>query len=346
MSNEVKLLIDGTLFRYWQNIRIDMALDNIHTAEFNAPWDPDDATSRSTFKPLSFKSLELTINDEIQFSGRMVTPIPTITPDKSVVTVGCYAYPGVLGECTPGAAALPLEFKKQNLHQIAETLAKPFEISIDAQADPGATFDKFVVDPTQKILKTISDLAKQRNQVISNTTDGKLLFWQSITSGNPVARLEQGLVPLFKVIPNFDTSSYYSELTGLKPMNVRSKKSYQITVQNTLFSDVFRPFTFQVEDTKDADTLAAVESKVGRMFGNMISYSVSLPSWRTPSGDLWTPNTYIELKAPGAMIYERYKFLIRQVVLRKTPASETATLGLVLPGAFSGIQPERLPWDE
>lgn len=346
MSNEVQLIIDGARFRYWENVRLSSAIDNISTIEFNAPWDPNDPASRDTFRPFSYKLLDVTIDEKPSLTGRMALIDPTLSPSKSTQTAGGYSLPGVLGECTPGVVSLPLEFKKQNVHQIAAALAKPFGIEIKVETDPGPVFDKVAIDPADKILPSISDLAKQRNQVISNTVKGELLFRQSIKTGSPVVKLEQGAPPLLGVKPAFDPSSYYSELTGLKPMNVRSKKSYQITVQNTLFSDVYRPFMFRTEDTKDADTLAAVEAKIGRMFGNMVSYSITVATWRTPAGDLWEPNTFLQLKAPGVMIYNEYKFLIRKVILRKTPGSEVATLELVLPGAFEGTQPRSMPWDE
>jgi hypothetical protein len=37
--------------------------------------------------------------------------------------------------------------------------------------------------------------------------------------------------------------------------------------------------------------------------------------------------------------------LIRSVDLERTPDSETATLGVILPGAFNGRLPKALPWD-
>lgn len=83
------------------------------------------------------------------------------------------------------------------------------------------------------------------------------------------------------------------------------------------------------------------------MFGNMVSYVVEgIPTWRDPKGNLWRPNTTITLKAPEAMIYRETEFLIRNVTLRQDAQSKTATLGLVLPGAFSGETPSRLPFEE
>jgi len=45
------------------------------------------------------------------------------------------------------------------------------------------------------------------------------------------------------------------------------------------------------------------------------------------------------------MIYEPYTFVVRSVRFSKDDSSETATLDLVVPGAFNGEVPEALPWD-
>ena len=66
------------------------------------------------------------------------------------------------------------------------------------------------MDTTKKAFDFLTDLAKQRNLVISNTSTGKLLFQQSIDQGNPVARFVQGASPLFTVSAQFKPQEYYS----------------------------------------------------------------------------------------------------------------------------------------
>jgi prophage tail gpP-like protein len=80
------------------------------------------------------------------------------------------------------------------------------------------------------------------------------------------------------------------------------------------------------------------------MFGDVVTYELELNTWRDPEGELWTPNTTLLLQAPGAMIYEPYEFLIKSVILTRQAKAEKAKLELVMPGAFSGEQPEALPW--
>jgi hypothetical protein len=46
------------------------------------------------------------------------------------------------------------------------------------------------------------------------------------------------------------------------------------------------------------------------------------------------------------MIYNESEFLVRDVMLTRGANKKSAALNVVLPGAFSGQVPERLPWDE
>jgi len=83
------------------------------------------------------------------------------------------------------------------------------------------------------------------------------------------------------------------------------------------------------------------------MFGAAASFNVDgLPSWRDPAGNLWRPNTKIRLKAPRAMVYEYTDLLIRTVTLQQTADSETASLQVVFPEAFSGAVPRAFPWGQ
>ena len=116
-------------------------------------------------------------------------------------------------------------------------------------------------------------------------------------------------------------------------------------MQNPRLNGVLRPMTFDVPDTIDSTVKAAVEAKAGRMFANIVSYDVRVATHRDPNGTRWKSNTTIILRAPDAMVYNDYEFIIRSVDFEKDDKTETATLNLVLPGSFSGKIPDSLPWD-
>lgn len=344
--NETVLTLDGRRFRNWTGIRFSSAVDNLSTVEVVGPFDPTDEGQRKSFRPFDFQPISVAINDQIQFSGTIKPSVTDLSPTENTFTVGAYSLPGVLGDCPAPAAALPLEFKNQNLHEIAKSLAALFDLEIRADVEPGSVFKKLAIKPGEKILPWLAELAKSRAQIISNTRDGRMLFHRAISSGSPVAILTQGQSPLIRVQPRFKFSEYYSEITGIQPVKVRAKKSTKFTVKNSLLESALRPHVYKVPNGKGADLEPSVRFKMGLMFANMVTYTVEVATWRDRSGNLWEPNTILRLTAPGARIYKPFDFVIRTVTLAKEPKSETAILELMLPGSFTMDQPGGFPWDD
>lgn len=343
--NETAILIDNKRFKFWNTINITRSIDTFDTIGFEAPFDYLEPAFRSIFQPFSYKKIVVTVGGEPLFTGTMIVVSPNLRSDEKTISINGYSLPGVLNDCTAPASALDtLEFDGQGLRDIATTLASLFGLSVDFQADQGAVFERVALDSKQKVFTFLVELAKQRNLIISSTSKGKLLFQQSVVTGNPVAILEQGVSPLLSVTPLFNPQEYYSHVTGLEPTLV-GVDGGQFTVKNPHLQGVIRPFTFNLPDTLVADAKAAVDAKIGRMIGNMVVYSVSVDTWRDRFGNLWTPNTKIKLLAPDAMIYNSYEFIIKSVNFERNQKSESAVLNLVLSGSFSGEIPGVLPWE-
>lgn len=343
--NEVSLLIGGAVFRYWTDITINLALDEMATVEFSAPFDPENVAFRNAFRPFSFSPVVVMVGGAPAFTGTMLTPTPSVTPDGVTVAVSCYSQPGVLDDCTSPAAAFPLEFNRQALPDIAAALCSPFGLAVVFDGTPGPTFERVALDPGGPVLQFLADLARQRSLVMTSTPLGALQFPAVTGTGRPVAQLREGESPLLSVSPQFSPQDYYSHITGLEPVSIGTGGS-QYTVKNPHLLTAVRPLTFKGDDTEGGDITTAVKAKAGRMFGNMVTYTVELATWRDPRGALWAPNTTVTLHAPSAMVYNPYELIVRRVSLRKDGDGETATLELVLPGSFSGEIPGRLPWEE
>lgn len=343
--NEVALKIENERFRFWESITITRSIDTFDTLEFTSPFQADNKAFRNIFRPFSFQDVALTIGGKSLFKGTMLTPVPSLTADSKTVAVSGYSLPGVLNDCNMPASAFPLEFNGLGLEEIATRVAKFFGLAVEFTEDQGPIFERVAAEPDKKAFDFLIGLAQQRNFIISSTPEGKLLFHRSVDKGNPVARFEQGLAPIIGLTPKFKPQGYYSHVTGLQPSSIFGGGS-AYTVKNPRLEGIIRPHTFKPNDTTDGNVKEAVDAKASRMFADIVSYDLPVPTWRDSKGELWIPNTTITLKAPGAMVYSEYEFLIRSVTLTKTVDSETASLNLVIPESFNGKIPERLPWEE
>jgi prophage tail gpP-like protein len=353
----VSIVISQNEWAHWDDLEIHLALDNHASVGFSAPFEHERKEFRSAFKPLSFQPLELDVSGTRLFTGTLVDVSPRLEASPRTVSANAYSKPAKLGEVDVPVSALPIEANGMTLMQIAQRLLEPYGFTavLGDGVDDGAAFKRVKtrrktintnVEADEKIDDFLVELAKQRGLIRSSTAQGELLFTKSVSVGRPVVRLEEGQAPLMSAVPTFSPQSYFNEITGFtatKRGRVGAKYTERV---NRLAGGDLRAFSFRLNDVEKADAPTAVKAKIGRMLGNVFSVVVEVPTWRNPDGGLWKPNTTVVLKAPGAMIYNDYEFLVRDVFLKQNAKQHTATLGLVLPGAFSGEVPTSLPWDE
>jgi prophage tail gpP-like protein len=338
----------GDYFGYWGSVEIKRSIDTFSSVVFGAPFEPERKEFRKTFRPFTFPRLEVLVDLVPVVTGFVLDVAPEVDANSRKLQVTGYAKPAVLHDCNfpPDAFGKGLEFKKLSLRAIAERIGAPFSITTDFRDEDSTPFAKVKLEIDRKLFDFLADLAKQRGRVLTDTPSGDLLCWRSVEPGNPVCYFVEGQAPLTKVSASFSPQDYYSEITGFGKKK-RSRGEARWTALNAYLEKPRRPHTFKLEDSERADVPTATLANLGRMFANILTVQIDdLPGWRDPQGNLWEPNTTLNLTAPGCLIHRDTEFLVRDVVLKQTPNAETTSLSLVLPGAFSGRMPDGLPWDE
>jgi len=345
----------GKLFAFFTEVEITLSLDAFDTIALAAPFDASNKVFREVFRPFKYKPARVLANLETMFDGTCVDIRPGFDAQSKTVSVEAYSKPGVYHDCTADVlkGAHKLEWHDCNLRTIAEQLSQPFGIDVEfrglqpgEKVDPGPKFKKVAIGLEKKIHEFLADLAKQRTYVMTNSREGRLLFWKSVTESVPVARLVEGVAPVSKVEPNYSAQEYYSHITGFTPWRKR-RGGNSHTFPNPWLDKVYRPISCKFDDTEKADAAEATRAKAGRMFGNIASWVIDdLPGWRDPNGDIWQPNRTVTLLAPDAMVYSEVELIIRNAKLHQNATKEWTTLEVVLPGSFSGEIPKKLPWDE
>ena len=342
--DQITITIDGQVYRFWTEVTFTKSIDSFDSVNFRAPFDPDREDVRETFRPFSFKPVTIYIGNILAFTGTLVNVNPELQPISRVVAAGCYARCAVINDCTAPASGFPLEYRDTQLDVITDQITGMFGFSSEFPNGPGTKFPIVRCSPTQTLFSFLTQLAQKRNLVISNTNSGDLLFRRASGSSQPVALFREGRSPVISVGVQFSPQSYYSHITGLTPIAL-ARVGSQFTVVNSRLCGVLRPLNFDAGDTTETDITTTTNDKVGRMFGNMVSYSVQVSTWRTPAGDLWEPDMTVQLTSPGAMVYQPTNLIIRRVSFNQAVNNRTATLDLVLLGSFSGGVPESLPWE-
>lgn len=352
-DDQVSIAIDNKIFSFWDDVTITRTIDSIDHFEFGSPFEPSSPDLRAAFRPFMYRGIKIFVGKNRLFTGTLVDSNPNLAETSTIAASG-YSLPGVLNDCNAPISAFPLEFNSMNLRQIAETMCKPFGIAVKFLTDPGEIFNEVIMNDYQqvapkeddKILPYLASLAQQRKQIITSDELGRLVFRQSVKTGNPVAKIAQGESPVSSVTPSLNPQEYYSSVTGIDPVDIGDNGEAYTAKNTKMPAGVLRPYTFSANHCGDVSLADAVKFKAGLMFANAISYELAVDTWKDQKGALWIPNTTLLLRAPRAMIYNYYEFLIKEVSLTKTVSGKSAKLTLVLPGSFSGEIPKGLPWDE
>ena len=343
---KISVKIGTREFEHWPGeVEINRSLDNFSTVTMTAPFEPDEAVFRETFVPFSYKPMQVFIDDALLFTGQLIGVEPTSNAKSRTVRCSGYSLPAALSDTTMPASAFPIEYGDRTLLQVAIHLAQPFDITVVTEkgTEIGPKFKRLRLKPTDKVGAFLAKLAKARGVVMRDNALGELMFLNSAKPGKAVVAFKEGSTPTTAVAATVSPQAYYSEITGLA-RGKAGRKGAGYTEKNKNLPKVVRPLSFTVGDVNAGDLPGAVKAKMARMFGNMVAYVIEVPTWKDPAGLLWAPNTTATLYAPGAMVYNETELLIRDVILRASQDSVSASVGLVLPGAFSGEQPEKLPW--
>jgi len=342
-SDEFTLLINGQQWRHWTEVTLNTHIDEYSQIAFSAPFAYDDEVFRDTFRPREYQLLHLDIGATRVFTGTLIDIVPEISKEQAIIRCSGYSLPGVWADCTMPGERVPHEWRNVDLRHIANEIAAAFDLTVRFLAEPGAKFKQAKLDAGGQIQPFLVDLAQQRGLVISNSRDGAVVFQKSVSPGNPIAKLKEDR-PVVQVVQTSQPQQYYSEITAF-PSAKHGRGGSKFRIKNPYLATAIRPFAFEIEDTDPADAPAAAKAKLGRMFGNTVSYAIQgLPTIRDPQSDLWEENKTIKLTAPGAMVYTETEMLIRGVTIARNKESATASLNVVLPGAFSGEPPPGVPW--
>jgi len=307
---------------------------------------PNTADTRALVRPLTAPGITIDFGGVRQVTGRAVSPQMTNTGDTKELMVDYFSLPGVLENAYPPFDSFPREWKDTDLKTIADDLCAPHGVVVDFDESPGARFERLDIGPEDQVLPFLYDLAKQRGFVVTDTPAGHLRFWKGESGGAPVAHLERGVPPVFgDPDVQYNEDAYFASVTGRVPSkSKRNKKGASFTVQNPFKTDLVRPYNFEARDISVGELETVVKSTAGRMFAGVVTVGLDVSTWLDKNGDPWRPGTTITFKSEEDFIEKPFKFLISMVTFHRDSKSKSASLTMVIPGVFSGVIPEQMPW--
>jgi len=344
--DSISIIIDGKSFFYFTEYSLTSNIDTFDTFTFSAPFDETQSIYREAFRPFAYKPVSIYYGNNLIFTGVLISPGSSTSPDKKEISLSGYSKPAILNDCMMPVSSFPLEFNKQTLSQISPRLCAPYGIQSVFIDSAGNLFDKVALDIEKNILSFLIDLAQQRGLLISNNEKGELIYWKS-GAGIPIASFKEGDYPFISCSPTFDPQSFFSHITGITQTTETTKSAQSTYINNYLLKrGINRYYNFIAEDCKNSEIASVTKQTAGRMLGACASYELTIQGHIDKSKNLFKKNTLISILAPGAMIYREIVMLIKSLTLSRAENGDTTIFNLVLPGSYTGEIPEVFPWEE
>lgn len=223
----------------------------------------------------------------------------------------------------------PGSWKNRPLSALCAELAAPFGVPVNLEADEGAVFPAFSIQPGEKVAEAMQRLLKQRELLAMPDGRGGLRLaklGQSVRS----TVLEQGR-NLLEAQASFDAESIFSRYvcTGQKQGTDSAfgkACSVRGVVEDTQVGR-YRPLVIRSSQQGEAGYMRrrAQWEKTSRR-SKALTVNVTVQGWRDEDGMLWTPGDLVPVRLP--LFFIEAELLIAGVTYSKGVQGTTAQLEL------------------
>lgn len=284
------------------------------------------------------------------------------------MSISGYSLPGFLNDCNIAtnqavdmaidnsgnlkwktAIPRPYGYSLQNdgltLRQIAEKLIAPFKLKIII--DPiisslmDEVFEETTAKATESIANYLTDLAAQKNIIITHNEFGNVVFTRVSTRLVPILYFN---VPGGSAIPgvemelDFNGQMMHSQITVFKEKDPDEDNAAENTVSNPFVPFVFRPRTIIQNSGSDVDSSLAAKNALAMELRG-VQLNISLDRWEDKNGNVVKPNNTISMLNPDIYIFKKTDFFIEEVELSGNQKSFTAKLHCVPKAVYDGSDP-------
>lgn len=290
-------------------------------------------------KPYRYSPVEIYIDGALKLTGILTKT----TPDKSTSGV-VYSLEGYSNTFNfiDSAIIPPYEFTNQTLHDIATVIAGQTNTAVEFNVEPGGIFARSTATPGQTGDKFLAPLARQRNQIMSSTPEGKLSFGQANTSGVPVGTIKED-DPASLLQQKFSVS--FDGRQRFKNYKVKSSTPFGFSEAIATDDNINQPRQTLVDANENTagEVQATAEWQKNLALIEALTIPIPVVGWKAPNGTTWEENTLITLESEAMFVPNGFTFLIKQVEYIYDGKGKNAVLSLIPPNVYTN-EPIVEPW--
>lgn len=324
---------------FWNEFSFNLKYDSIaSTFAFSFYFDPNNPEHVSLSKPLSYNDCQLYYSNELLLTGTILNNTFKGATNKLLVVFNGYSKTGVLEDCEIPISLYPLQFDKLNLYEIANRLTTPFGIDmlidISVRDRMSKIFNTSTASERSSVKDYLTDLAVQKDIIITHTRRGELMFTDAKTTGNTLIDfdLTNGSINGTSFELSIDGQNMHSDITIQKQASIDGGNAGEYKINNP-YVTAFRPKVKIQSSGDDNDTVLMARRELGNELSS-IQLTIELSTW-TINDLIVRPNNLISIIAPELYLFKRTVFFIESVNFVGNNSETTATLNCVLPEVYN-----------
>lgn len=326
------------------NLRYDSVAS---TFGFNFYFDPYNKELKELACVTHFHEVTLEYNNELLVTGVITNQNFKQTPIKQLASFGGYSKPGILEDCQIPPSLYPLQSDNLSLKEIARKLIQPFKL--DLVVDPlvesvvNKPFKKSTASETSSIKDYLTELASQKDIVISHDEQGRLLFTKANTNKQPLIEfdLTKGSIPGTSFDLNYDGQGMFSHITLQKQASIDGGNSGVQNIRNPyVIGSYYRPKVKTQTSGDDNDTSLASRRELGNELRGL-TLTIETDRWDI-NGKILRPNNIISVYAPQLYLYRKTNWFIESIQYKGNNTETTAVINCVLPEVYNDETPKSI----
>lgn len=285
-------------------------------------------------------------NGELILTGNITNGRFPDGEDEELVGFSGYSLGGVLEDCTIPPSLYPLQSDGLTLREIAGKLIQPFGLSMivsdSVRAAMDEPYEKTTAEPGQKIKEYLTELATQKDIVISHNNRGSILFTKAQTRQQPFLKFNRDLkesIPFSKMELDYNGQGIHSHIHAVKQAGKDGGNAGEFEIRNPyVIGSVFRPITIVQSSGTDDDTEKVARMALAAELKN-IKLTITTDRWEV-DGKIIKPNTIVSVVNPKCYLFKESKWFVEQIDFAGDQEKTVATLTCCLPEVYNGAIPK------
>lgn len=329
--------------QFFNNFSLDLIYDSIaSTFKFSFYFDPENHDQEELSCVSHFHEAQLFYNGELLITGYILSQAYVSDVQRELVNISGYAKAGVLEDCQIPPSLYPLQSDGLSLIQIAQKFTKPFDLSIyvdgSVSAKMNLAYEKTTANESQSIKDYLTELAIQRDIILTHDSGGDLLFTKAKTNLKPIIAFDQSnFMGATQMQLSFAGQGLHSEITVIKQADSKGGEAGQYTIYNPFVPIVYRPKVI-VQSSGDVNSLQETAQQALAAEIKSIVLTITTDRW-VINGKILKPNNLISVVNPEIYLYKKTNWFIESISFEGDSEKTIATIKCVLPCVYDGSVP-------